>query len=86
MTAKNHQKHYKQNQKSFITSMFTHKEFVLMTGASSGEESTDIEQTCMIVQTYSGAKKYLVSHQLCKFSHLKRLERPVIFIIGIPQL
>jgi hypothetical protein len=22
--------------------------------------------------TYSGAKKYLVSHQLCKFSHLKR--------------
>ncbi len=35
---------------------------------------------------YSGAKKYLVSHQLCKFSHLKRWERPVIFIIGIPQL
>ena len=29
--------------------------------------------------TYSGAKKYLVSHQLCKFSHLKRWERPVIF-------
>ncbi len=24
--------------------------------------------------TYSGAKKYLVSHQLCKFSHLKRWE------------
>ncbi len=23
-------------------------------------------------QKYSGAKKYLVSHQLCKFSHLKR--------------
>ncbi len=36
--------------------------------------------------TYSGAKQYLVSHQLCKFSHLKRWERPVIFIIGIPQL
>ncbi len=35
---------------------------------------------------YSGAKMYLVSHQLCKFSHLKRWERPVIFIIGIPQL
>ncbi len=35
---------------------------------------------------YSGAKKYLVSHQLCKFSHLKRWERPVILIIGIPQL
>ena len=35
---------------------------------------------------YSGAKKYLVSHQLCKFSHLKRLERPVIFIIGTLQL
>ena len=27
--------------------------------------------------TYSGAKKYLVSHQLCKFSHLKRGEKPV---------
>ena len=24
--------------------------------------------------TYSGAKTYLVSHQLCKFSHLKRRE------------
>ncbi len=35
---------------------------------------------------YSGAKKYLFRHQLCKFSHLKRCERPVIFIIGIPQL
>ncbi len=23
------------------------------------------------IHTYSGAKKYLVSHQLCKFSHLK---------------
>ena len=33
---------------------------------------------------YIGAKKYLVSHQLCKFSHLK--ERPVIFIIGTLQL
>ncbi len=52
MTAKNCQKHYNQNQKSFITSMFTHKEFVLMTGASSAEESTDIVQTCIIVQTY----------------------------------
>ena len=28
-----------------------------------------------------GQNKYLVSHQLCKFSHLKRWERPVIFII-----
>ena len=35
---------------------------------------------------YSGAKKYLVSHQLCKFSHLKRWERPLIFIIGTLQL
>ena len=35
---------------------------------------------------YSGAKKYLVSHQLCKFSHLKRWEKPVIFIIGTLQL
>ncbi len=34
---------------------------------------------CMYVCMYSGAKKYLVSHQLCKFSHLKRWERPVIF-------
>ena len=24
------------------------------------------------IRKYSGAKKYLVSHQLCKFSHLKR--------------
>ncbi len=40
----------------------------------------------LILYIYSGAKKYLVSHQLCKFSHLKRWERPVIFIIGIPQL
>ena len=31
-------------------------------------------------------KKYLVSHQLCKFSHLKRWERTVIFIIGTLQL
>ncbi len=38
------------------------------------------------IYIYSGAKKYLVSHQLCKFFHLKRWERPVIFIIGIPQL
>ena len=35
---------------------------------------------------YSGAKKYLVSHKLCKFSHLKRWQRPVIFIIGTLQL
>ncbi len=54
MTATNRQKQYKQNQKSFITSMFTHKEFVLMTGVSSAEESTDIMQKCMIVQTYIG--------------------------------
>ncbi len=33
------------------------------------------------IYIYSGAKKYLVSHQLCKFSHLKRWERPVIFVI-----
>jgi hypothetical protein len=25
-----------------------------------------------VFNIYSGAKKYLVSHQLCKFSHLKR--------------
>ncbi len=34
--------------------VYTHKEFVLMTGASSAEEGTDIVQTCMIVQTYIG--------------------------------
>ncbi len=28
---------------------------------------------CMYIYIYSGAKKYLVSHQLCKFSHLKSL-------------
>ncbi len=38
MTAIHRQKHYKQNQKSFNTSMLTHKEFVLMTGTSSAEE------------------------------------------------
>ncbi len=72
MTAKNRQKHYKQNQKIFITSMFTHKEFVLMTGASSAEESTDIVQTCMIVQTYIGItqkewniKKQKLNNILC---------------------
>ncbi len=55
MTAKKIKKHNNHNQKSFITSMFTaHKEFVLMTGASSAEESADIVQTCMIVQTYKG--------------------------------
>jgi hypothetical protein len=26
----------------------------------------------VMLGVYSGAKKYLVSHQLCKFSHLKR--------------
>ncbi len=26
----------------------------------------------ILARMYSGAKKYLVSHQLCKFSHLKR--------------
>ncbi len=43
-------KHYNQNQKSFIyyKYVYTHKkEFVLMTGASSAEESTDIVQTYM---------------------------------------
>ncbi len=40
----------------------------------------------ILFSIYSGAKKYLVSHQLCKFSHLKRRDRPVIFIIGIPQV
>ena len=38
-----------------------------------------LERIMLVIQdstvyTYSGAKKYLVSHQLCKFSHLKRWE------------
>ena len=47
-----------------------------------------IQYTCFLVDyiVYSGAKKYLVSHQLCKFSHLYIWERPVIFIIGTLQL
>ncbi len=28
--------------------------------------------TNIYIYIYSGAKKYVVSHQLCKFSHLKR--------------
>ncbi len=53
-----------------------------LTGAMSPDNSGSTSSSA----TYSGAKKYLVSHQLCKFSHLKRWERPVIFIIDIPQL
>ncbi len=34
--------------------VYPHKEFFLMTGVSSTDESTDIVQTCMIVQTYIG--------------------------------
>ena len=33
-----------------------------------------------------GQKKYLVSHQLCKVSHLKKMRGPVSFIIGTLQL
>ena len=40
----------------------------------------------MLGEKYRGANKYLVSHQLCKFSHLKIWERPVISIIGTLQL
>ncbi len=35
--------------------VYTHKEFDLMTGASSAEESTDIVLTYMIVQTYKSS-------------------------------
>ncbi len=31
-----------------------------------------LEHPAQIKHIYSEAKKYLVSHQLCKFSHLKR--------------
>ncbi len=39
------------------------------------EQPSSVRQIYMLLQymqRYSGAKKYLVSHQLCKFSHLKR--------------
>ncbi len=39
--------------------VYTHKECVLMTGASSAEESTDIVQACMIVQTYMTVQTYI---------------------------
>lgn len=42
------------------------------------------KRSCMCfmcsVLSYGVAKKYLISHQLCKFSYLKRSERPLIFI------
>ncbi len=58
MTAKHRQKHYKQNQKSFITCMFTHKEFVLMTGASSAEESTDMHNSADIYRNNTEGMEY----------------------------
>ncbi len=58
MTAKNCQKHYKQNQKSFITSMFIHKEFVLMTGASSAEESADMHDSADIHRINTEGMEY----------------------------
>ncbi len=36
--------------------------------------------------TYSGANKYLIHCRFFKFSHLQRMERSVIFIVGTPQL
>ncbi len=35
---------------------------------------------------YSGANKYLIHCRFLKFSHLQRMERSVIFIVGTPQL
>ncbi len=35
---------------------------------------------------YSGANKYLMHCRFFKFSHLQRMERSVIFIVGTPQL
>ncbi len=55
-------------------------------GVQPGTSKVYLIKWPVILYIYSGAKKYLVSHHLCKFSHLKRWERPVIFIIGIPQL
>ncbi len=37
----------------------------------------ETQKNIKYIYIYSGAKKYLVSHQLCKFSHLKRWERIV---------
>ncbi len=55
MTAKKSSKTlYAESEVLHYKYVYTHKEFVLMTGASSVEESTDIAQTCMIVQTYKG--------------------------------
>jgi len=43
--------HQNQNE-LYLPSRFTHKEFVLVAGTSSAEESTDIMQTNMIEQAY----------------------------------
>ncbi len=34
---------------------------------------------------YIGANKYLIHCLFFKFSHLQRMERSVIFIVGTPQ-
>ncbi len=39
-----------------------------------------------IYSIYSGANKYLIHCRFFKFSHLQRMERSVIFIVGTPQL
>ncbi len=35
---------------------------------------------------YSGANKYLIRCRFFKVSHLQRIERSIIFIVGTPQL
>ncbi len=54
MTAKSSKTLQAESEELYYQYVYTHKEFVLMTGASSAEESTDIVQTCMMVQTYIG--------------------------------
>ena len=52
------------------------RELLHRRGNSNQEEYSDRNHDTLVksfeYQLYSGAKTYLVSHQLCKFSHLKR--------------
>ncbi len=41
---------------------------------------------CMYECMYSGANKYLIHCRFFKVSHIQRMERSVIFIVGTPQL
>ncbi len=45
-----------------------------------------IYRICCIQYIYSGANKYLIHCRFFKLSHLQRMEKSVIFIVGTPQL